>query len=306
MVEVIQRQGIVRGLDPSAKSNATPRGNLAPPLKIVELFYSDNGVPITEDKQWNYSKRFELKKATANDRYNIKEGYITAALNFNREPRFYASLGFDGGIWYGQGRFDDNDTWHVEAKKLQAQSGATEDSYSVTGYWPKKLINIKNVMTTSNYTIERYPWPVIRLADLYLLYAEALNEAEGPGPEVYKWLNLVRERAGLQSVEDSWTNYSIYSDKYKTKEGLREIIHRERTVELMFEGQRYWDLRRWKEALTELNKPITGWDIEQETEEGYYRENVLYRQLFRSRDYFWPVKENELLTNRKVVQSYGW
>jgi starch-binding outer membrane protein, SusD/RagB family len=304
--ETIQRQATPRGLDPAKKANATPRGNLAVPIKIAELFYSGNGVPITEDPGWDYNSRFEQREATADERYYVKQAYTTAQLHFNREPRFYASLGFDGAVWYGHGKYNDNDPWIINAKKTQTHNYATEDSYSVTGYWPKKLVNIASVITESGYTLEVYPWPVMRLADLYLLYAEAVNEADRPKEEAYLYLDLIRQRAGLPGVLESWQNHSINPAKPTTKEGLREIIQRERTIELMFEAQRFWDLRRWKTAITELNKPITGWDIEQETAENYYREKHLYKQIYRTRDYLWPVKENELLTNLKVVQTYGW
>ncbi|HYH55457.1 MAG TPA: RagB/SusD family nutrient uptake outer membrane protein, partial [Anseongella sp.] len=157
------------------------------------------------------------------------------------------------------------------------------------------------------YSLETYPWPVMRLADLYLLYAEALNEAGGPGAEVYKWLNLVRERAGLQSVEDSWTLYSNNPAKYTTQDGLREIIHRERLIEMAFEGHRYWDLRRWKKADGEFNGPVYGWDVEQEESATYYRRKVLFNQAFQSpRDYFWPISENNIVVNRNLVQNPGW
>ena len=63
----------------------------------------------------------------------------------------------------------------------------------------------------------------------------------------------------MPSIEESWSNYKN-PNKYKTKEGLREIIHRARR-EMIFEGQHFWDLRRWKEAPKELNKPVTGWDV---------------------------------------------
>src|SRR3546814_16835390 len=81
-----------------------------------------------------------------------------------------------------------------------------------------------------------------------------------------------RARAGLTTVEDAWTNHSRQPSKYLNKEGLRDIIHRERLIELIFEGHRYWDLRRWKKATEELNKPITGWSLLQEEPETYYRE----------------------------------
>lgn len=297
-----------RGLDPRRTSNGAPRGILAPPIKIAEMFYSNHGVPIEEDKTWNYANRFELKTATEDERYNLKEGYTTAALNFDREPRFYASLGFDGGIWYGQGRFNDKEgLFYVSSKQGQPAAMINIQSYSVTGYWPKKLVNFNNVIGTGNsYTIEDYPWPVIRLADLYLLYAEALNEVNGPSQEVYQYVNKVRERAGIPPVEVAWENYSTNPNKYTTKDGMREIIHRERLIEFAFEGKRLWDLRRWKESAEKLNNPITGWDLDQETAEGYYRERVLFEQRFSTRDYLWPLSEEVLLSNPNIEQNPGW
>src|SRR3546814_9792339 len=85
-------------------------------------------------------------------------------------------------------------------------------------------LNFENVARANNsISIHVYPWPLIRLADLYLLYAESLNESQGPQSEVYKYLNLVRARAGLPSVESAWTSYSTQPEKYTTKNGLREI-----------------------------------------------------------------------------------
>lgn len=294
-------------LDPSNVANANTKGNLAPPIKIAEQFYSNHGVPINEDVEYNYADRFELRTATAADKYHVQEGYTTVGLHFDREQRFYASLAFDGGLWYGQGRLDDNEQWPIQAKSGQSQSKVSSNRYSVTGYWPKKLVNYENVIGTgSTYTIQYYPWPMMRLADLYLLYAEALNEVNGPGPEVYEYLDRVRSRAGLLSAVEAWQQYSNQPQKPTAKEGLRSIIQQERLNELAFEGQRFWDLRRWKRAHIELNKAISGWDIDQSDTEAYYRVKVLYNQTFLMRDYFWPIKESNLISNRNLVQNPGW
>ncbi len=303
----IQSQAMVRGLVPETVEVTATRGNLAPPLHIVEQFYSEHGVPITEDKTWAYNDRFALRTATETDKYYIKEGYTTAKLNYGREPRYYAYLGFDGGIWYGHGRFDDNDTYHVEAKVGQSASMVSNNTFSNTGYWTKKLVHYENVVEPPNrYTVESFPWPVIRLADLYLLYAEALNEWEGPDSEALEWVNRVRERAGLGTVETSWSTYSTQPTKYQSKEGLRGIIQRERLVELAFEGHRFWDIRRWKTAENLLNRAISGWDIGQREATNYYRERILYYTNFSLRDYFWPIREQALLVNRALVQNPGW
>ncbi len=309
MAGSIQASATPRGLDPTKTANQGTRGSIAPPLKIAEMFYTNNGLPLTEDKTWDYTGRFNLKVAGEENKFNLKEGYTTAKFNFNREPRYYADLAFDGGIWYGQGHYDDkgSDILFVSSKAGQPAAQIVASAYSTTGFWPKKLVNFNNIIGDGNtYTIQSYPWPVIRLADLYLLYAEALNEVGGPQAEVFQYINAVRERAGIPSVENSWTSYSKHPGKYQTKEGMRDIIHQERLIELAFEGKRFWDLRRWKEAVSELNRPISGWDLSQSGAEGYYRERVIFNQTFSTRDYLWPLNENALLANNKLIQNPGW
>lgn len=283
------------------------RAMYAPPLKIASMFYTKNGVPIDEDKTWNYANRFGVDTAHHEDRFYIAENYVTSNLNFDREPRFYADLAFDGGIWYGQGKYDQENTWHVEAKAGQYSARTQASNYSITGMWAKKLVNFLNVnQSNGSYPREAYPWPVVRLADLYLYYSEALNEVNGPTTEALSWINLVRERAGVPSVQDAWTNYSTDPAEYTTKDGFRKIIHRERLIEMAFEGNRYWDLRRWKEAEKELNQPITGWNIEQDGAAAYYQPLLLFSQSFKKRDYFWPLDENDLIVNPNLVQNPGW
>src|SRR5690606_22510228 len=86
-------------LDPAYSGSPIPKQTYGLPIKIAELFYSDNGVPITEDKAWNYNNRFHLRVGDTPEQLYIKEGETTVELHFNREPRFYAWVGFDSGIW---------------------------------------------------------------------------------------------------------------------------------------------------------------------------------------------------------------
>ncbi len=288
--------------------SSMPRSRLAPPLKIAEVFYSKNGVPINEDKDYDYANRYQLRRSQESDRLFLKPGEDIPVLHFDREPRFYAFLGFDQGRWYGGSWKTDEENIYVDAKAGGIASSAGINNRSATGYWPKKLANYLNAMTSSTSTTQQYYWPTFRLADLYLLYAEALNEVQvnGPTDEVYEYIDLVRERAGLQPIVDAWRDHSLQPDKPSTQAGLREIIHQERMIELMFEGKRWWDLKRWKKAPEVLNQPITGWDIYQEDAETYYRVRHIFNQKFQLRDYFWPIKESEILVNRNLVQSPGW
>lgn len=281
--------------------------SLGPTLKLAEYFYTKNGVPIEEDKDWNYDNRYGLRTATAEDVHYIKEGYETVELHFEREPRFYGNLAFDGAIWYGQGRKTETNNWYVQAKFGQYSGGKPTNGYSPTGYWAKKLVNADNVYSATNsYTIVSYAQPIIRLADLYLMYAEVLNEYYGPTEEAYRYIDLVRARAGLAPVKEAWRAHSAQPDKPTTKEGLRTIIHQERGIELALEGVRLWDLRRWKEAINELNGPVQGWNLMEESAGGYYVPTLLHSRKYQLRDYFWPIKELDLITNKNLVQNPGW
>jgi hypothetical protein len=285
------------------------QGVWAAPIKIAKMFYTQNGVPIEEDKTLNFNNVEELRTATAAERNYIEPGFVTSRLNFNREPRFYASLGFDGGVWYmfdGVSNGSDANTYYVKAKNGERAGLGHFTNWNETGYFIKKLTHWESV-TNQRTTWKQYPWPEIRLADLYLLYAEALNEVEPASATAIEYVDKVRKRAGLKGVVESWTNYASNPGKYGTQEGLREIIHRERLIELAFEGHRFWDLRRWKKAFDELNKDITGWTILGKTTETYYKERLVYNQRFIApRDYFWPIGNFDIRRNPKLVENPGW
>lgn len=297
-------------LNTGAVSGSGPKGILAPPIKMAEQFYTKNGVPITEDKTWSFAQRFDIKKAGTADKFFIKEGEETVKLHYDREPRFYSSLAFDRGIWFGNwtGNYDvTKPLFYPKARRGEYSAKQGVSNFSITGYWIKKLVSMSTVAAADGaLTYENYPWPEMRLSDLYLLYAEALNELNGPTADAYQWIDLVRKRAGLKTVAESWTNFSSDPSKYTTQTGLRQIIHQERLIELAFEGQRFWDLRRWKESHIVLNSPIQGWNNAAIDAASYYKPLVLFSQSFTIRDYFWPIEINELLKNRNILQTPGW
>ena len=88
--------------------------------------------------------------------------------------------------------------------------------------------------------------------------------------------------------------------------GMREIIHRERLIELSFESQRYWDLRRWKEASTEYQKGIYGFRVSAPAPKDYYQKTLIANQNFGLRDYFWPIPTYYIARNPNLVQNLGW
>ena len=286
---------------------------MAPTLTVAEQFYSSNGVPISEDKGdfWskNYPNRYDFTiiPDEGNNKHYLKIGEETAYLHLNREPRFYANLSFDRGTWYGYGYASDEpkDLAFYKFRAKEVSGRITSEDYSYTGYLNKKVCSYKTSVTDNGLSTERYAFPIIRLADLYLMYAEALNETlNTPNNDVYTYIDLVRERAGLDGVKESWQKYSKYPEKPNTKTGMREIIRMERLNELACEGKRFWDLRRWKK---ELPREVKGWYVQGETAQEFYRVTTLYlRSRYSFKDYLWPLKVETVLKDPNLGQNPGW
>jgi hypothetical protein len=284
-----------------------------PTLTVVEQFYTRNGVPIEEDKTYNYNDRYKVFNSPAEGHgYYLIQDFRTAYLNMYREPRYYAWLGFDGGKWFNMEATDDKSSFGVRAKANET-AGQGNENFSITGYFAKKLVSYKIIMTqaSSNIGTTSYTFPIIRLSDLYLLYAEALNECKSqPDNEVYEYIQKVRDKAGLDKetggLVETWQAFSDLPDKPTTKIGMRDIIRRERLIELSFEGQRFYDLRRWRLSFEYLNRPIRGWNVSEKDETGYYRETYIFNRKFDIKDYFWPIRQQDLYVNPKLIQNYGW
>lgn len=319
----VQRHCLPR-FEAGSAANATSR--LAVPLHIVDLFYSSNGLPLEDDQSWleneKYNTRFEtLRVGDDAHRYVIQPGETTSQINFDRELRFYAALGFDRGKWYGNHYNnepnDDAEAMFPMARYSEFSNRVANNEYNATGYWAKKLVNLNTRWRDANeLTYLSYPYPDMRFADLLLLAAETINEST-PGddnvaanPEVYTYVDMIRERAGLEGIVETYEKYAISDKKNKpeTKGGMREIIRRERKVELSLEGQDYWDRKRWKTAHLELNRNIEGWNVtaEDPSPSAYYVPTTVYTQRFTLRDYFAPIPESDLINNPQLVQNPGW
>jgi hypothetical protein len=88
---------------------------------------------------------------------------------------------------------------------------------------------------------------------------------------------------------------------------MREIIRKERLIELAFEGQRFWDMRRWKTAQQHWSQATYGWDNLGSKAEAYYvRKEVYPGRSVSFKEYLWPLSLNDLLVNRNLEQTFGW
>jgi hypothetical protein len=295
-------------------TDATDNTNLMfASLNMAELLYTNRGIPIDEDAQWDYEGRYLPRISDPGEENGlfIPLTQKTASLNFKREPRFYASLGFDRGFFDIETAAKDGGATFSPYLKLRNGEEGYSMGRNFTGYYVKKLIAFETSCSqgdaSKNYSGHDYRFPLIRLADLYLLYSEALNEVKGsPDAEVYEWIDKVRKNAGLQGVVASWQN-SKYPNRPSDKKEMRKIIRQERMIELAFEGQRYWDIRRWKLGESLWTTVPKGWDNRGAEAEDYYTLiNLAEPRKFTFRDYLWPINLADLRVNTNLVQTYGW
>lgn len=315
----LQSQAMPR-LTADALKNPYVKGSaLAPTQFVADLYYTENGVPMSEDKTFDYPGRMELRSAEESEKWKVSTAhdgatgvpFVTVKMNFNREPRFYANLGFDGALWWGNGKYDllkYDELYRLSSKFSQLQGRTWGSLYSVTGYFAKKLVSPETTFNEYSFNVEPAPFPIIRLSDLYLLLAEAENELNGPCEAAFKYLDAVRAKAGIEDARHAWRKYSNLPAKTESQEGLREIIRRERMIELAMEGQTIWDLRRWLLGTKYWNGPTKTWNISEKMPEAYYRQIPVTtaHKKFSQRDYLWPISQAQLSVNPKLVQNYGW
>jgi hypothetical protein len=264
---------------------------MAPSLEIVEKFYTKNGLPISKDPHFDYENRYDIVKGPNG---------TTMRLNLNRESRFNAWICYHNSF-YEIKKFDKNEVLCKFRKNDNCGIQNRSSNFSYSGYLLKKGVHPLSDNTTN--TIVHYPWPILRLADLYLMYAEALIEYGKNFSTAKHYIDLVRQRAGIPKVDDAWDPIGGANDK-KT---LRSIIRRERTNELYLENQRFWDLRRWMKG-EPLDKKLHGMNINGKTDKEFFQVTTipLKRGFNSPRNYLMPIPIQEVNRNPNLVQNPGY
>jgi len=254
--------------------------------------YNENTYPNTEGVIGTGSKTTTLYVAGTNQMYR------------NREARFYVDVTFNGSVNPGVAKANtptENNS-RVEFFKTgsSGKDGNARD-WPKTGYTARKNI-IPNINFNPSVTNDR-PAMLIRLAELYLNYAEALNEADPGNPDILKYLNEIRVRGGLPALTGTLS-----------QEDMRKEIRLERRIELCYEsGIRYFDVRRWKIA----DKPgsnqggaMYGMNIDAGTSLSdpafHVRTVATVRKAWQRKYYFFPYGQNEMDRNKQLVQFPGY
>lgn len=210
-----------------------------------------------------------------------------SAIGFlNREARFYNTVFFQ------------NRRWHVTNNVTQFHKGSPNELsgtiYTHTGYMLYKRFNREVSMKSPGVQNKFRPSIIFRLADLYLLYAEAVNEIDPQDERVLSYLNKVRQRAGLSNIEE--LNPAIEGNQ----ELQRLAIQRERRIELATEGQRYFDVRRWMIADQDGEGRqfgyVHGMNMNA-AEDKFYEEVEASPIVFRRKMYLYPIPDDEMKKN---------
>ena len=290
-------EGVYGPQNQSAPRDPVNGGNswngVGPTLDFVKVFYTENGLPIDEDPEFDYQNRFSVVPFPDGATYG--EGQ-TIKLNVDREPRFYAWIAFQNGYYECQTESKEN-AYVAKAERAEGKKWLTDfteqgncgkqgrnNNYSKTGYLNKKGVHPGVAASKSQKEPSKdYPWPVIRLAELYLSYAEACiaYNKDGYLEKGMVKLDRIRERAGLLSVKDSWKNAKNPIVSYEGNGGLNgkltEIVRQERMIELYLEQQNFWDIRRWKLGDKYFNVPVKGMNIDATDINGFATVKTLRR-----------------------------
>lgn len=280
---------------------------LANDYTVIGKNYTDNEFiflrktrDLTNNYEWDNSPRGYLAaRGRINpsqnlvDSYEMKDGSrFDWSLNgtdpySNRDPRLGMTVYHNGSAFKDTPLEIYEGGLHGERPDLDHTTG--------TGYYIRKFMD--EGLDLSQDRKSYHIWSLIRISEVYLNYAEALNEYSPGHPDILACINKIRDRenVGMPPVPEG------------SQQTIRERIRNERRIELAFEGHRFWDLRRWLIAADELGRPLQGVKIQREGNGYKYNRIEVENRKFSPGMYLHPVPQNVLLTEGvNWVQNPLW
>jgi hypothetical protein len=309
---------------------------VGPTLAMLRRFYTENGLPVDkdpefygEDEWWHVESRAEVDTSISAEQ--------TMYFNKKREPRYYAWIAFQGAFYelmsatsngaydadpsyqrWGPGRLSCNFVVGGNTSRGSSLDNLRGNDFSPSGFLNKKFVPSSMIVGKDaiNLTpIYEATWPIIRLADLYLMYAEACVETEDLS-EVKKYVDKVRVRAGIPTIDESWNRPGVGGAN--TKEILHGIVRQERQVELYLENQNFWDMRRWLLAANAFEGFAQGMNADGVRLDVTNSSVDRYNQVVDARGsggihhfanpthYFLPIPLGDVNRNPQVTQNPGY
>lgn len=304
-------------------TDVTGGGGFYTTQETVDLFFTENGLPINNDPEYDEYEGVPDEQHFTSGRYydpnNPSRLYFDADQSKvlkqweGREPRFYVNITYSGSIWLNQGKYN-------EEMRTDFTNGAngTCGKSKASGDCPDSGYLIRRGAKSADNNGSKHFSPVLRLADMYLGYAEALcmcNDLD----QALLYLNKIRYRAGIPEYSFSETASTITCPKTQTD--VLNRIKRERLVELVFEWNRFFDVRRWKVAEGN-NDPenwiypsyhtggeggdVYGMNMDKDYP-GFFEKTVFEnRAPFSKKQYLMPIPYDDIRRVPELVQNYGW
>ncbi|SHG16338.1 RagB/SusD family nutrient uptake outer membrane protein [Pedobacter caeni] len=246
-------------------------GNTSPTQNLVDAFPMKNGKMPME----------------------TGSGYDVANPYANRDPRFSATVLFNTSKWLNR---------PVETFNGGLDRPGGSRTQTKTGYYLRKFMG--KFESSGIYSNQNHHVMLFRYAEILLNYAEALNEYNGPAAEVTDAIIAIRKRAGITAGTDG--RYGIAAGISQGQ--MRTLIRNERRVEMAFEEQRFWDIRRWKIAEQVLNGPLKGMNIVKNPDGtfNYSIQDIAPAVFDASKNYLFPIPYTEIQTNPNMTQNPGY
>lgn len=211
------------------------------------------------------------------------------------DPRFALTVVKNGDLW------PSNTAQQIAVETYQGGfNGAPKYGATPTGYYLKKFVDGTCVTTANNATTARHNWIVMRLAEVYLNYAEAVYNYTGSadngaefGMSANDAINVLRNRPDVAMPEFTGNN------------GFEERYMRERMVELAFEGHRFWDVRRWKKgAQFFANVDVANFTLD--SDGSLVLNRVSKTRLWDEKYNLYPIPQSEIQKNGRLTQNPNW
>jgi len=285
---------------------------ICPTLKNdVEAYFTADGLLPEDDVNYQNASGFTTY---------TKDGYTIHLYNKfkNRDPRFYTNILFpeqysyamtDGATesfstkWAGD---TNNDLMYFlpYADGSAGYNSKTGRDYTTTGFLCIKWVSYSSTSTNHG----DYAVPIFRYSELLLNQMEAAFEydvAAGIDPsadeKIFDPWDQIRDRVGMPHVKDAYAGAGINL----TNDKLRELVHRERRVELDVEGHRYFDNRRWLDGEREGGDQY-GYNIMKNFDDGFWKETIFETRYWDDKMYFMPIPQSEIDKDSELTQNPGW
>jgi hypothetical protein len=261
---------------PVGFTSAGGNGATSPTQNLVDAFPSDSGYAITD----------------AAAHYNPDDPYS------HRDPRLNLTVFHNGSLWL-------NRAVQTYDGGLDKPGGSLQQTK--TAYYMRKFMGPFESVTNNppSYSGIDHDWVYFRYAGILLAYAEATNEFSGPSTNVYNVLYALRQRAGILTGPDN--TYGV--PQGMTLAEMRTFIQNERRIEMAFEEQRFWDIRRWKTAPQVYNTaPLQGLDLQQSSGgQLFYNPIPVLTTVFKDPQmYLYPIPYSEVIKNNQMKQNPLW